>query len=363
MPPDQQDDNAEEGGQQGRFREESQLKLGYFEGTEDEASVRAFLQKLEGLQQAGRYSEVAVAGWVKYSVRGKARRWLDNLMRSAPNDCKSWAELQPHFVKRWLTTPTYTQIAHIRSEATQKVGVSVKDFYDIVNTCVLRSHESLKPATKASDVYPDVYQHALMQEFLGGLRPVIKSKVGPHKPKTPDEALEVAITAEKNLIGEELRTYNSKTDKQSKVVDAIISAVTEQGECDEDIAMEVVPKIVEAIRTRTGRGEGKKGKPKGRGTSQEGSAGGTAGSSRPGGQGGSSRQGGRGGGGGGMACWGCGDTTHMMRDCPTYKAYQAQRQHAQAQVRSIDYAGAAAPPPQQQQQQQPKRDDHAHPFQ
>lgn len=339
-PPLVQPGGAQGAQNQARDREESYLKLGFFSGTEDPAAVRAFLAKLAGIQQAGRYSDEALAGMVKFSVRGAAARWLDNLLQVTPDVCDTWVNLQPVFKARWLRKPTGSQVVAQRENTKQKTGQGVEEFFDVVESSVLKSHETMTDAVRQSATYPDFYKHAVVQEFVAGLKPVIQSKVSIHNPLLPADALRHAIAAEDALTEEERRVYRRKDDKSGKTVDSVDVSM----DCDDDDTVKAITeKVVEALRfSQRGGGKGRGGG-RGRG-GQGGGSSGRPGSQATGQQSSGSSQGGGGRGGGGprtgplprnMTCYGCGDTNHMLRDCPTYNSFSQYRTQMQQRVQHV----------------------------
>lgn len=354
--------NAGDDDRRERFREESYLKLGFFDGTEDAPAVRAFLAKLEGIQQAQRYTDEAMAGMVKYTVRGVAARWMDNLLRTDPAATATWTDLLPVFRERWLRPPTGNQIFKTRADTVQKDGMGVQEFFDVVQAAVLKSHETMHQDDRNGARYPNYFRHSVLQDFVAGLKPIIQEKVSIHAPATPAAALRHAIAAEEALVGEELKKYKKKESKSTdtKAVASVDSAPVNL----EEMTMEQIVEAVRYANASRGRGKGRGNNSRGRG------GGGNNSGNRPGAPGAQSYasvaaqgQPGQNSGGGGRgrgrpSCWQCGEGGHMMSNCPMALALRQQYQRA-TQVRALDYQ----PPPAQHNNDSHQDGTVHHPFQ
>ena len=346
----------------------AQLRIPTFYGTEDKASVLAFLDRVETVQGGHHFDDVRMANFVRFAMAGRAVKWLNTVRSDNPDNVLDWTLLRPIFEARWLPPLSHEEAHTLQTALSQTDKLDVRSFWDDCTDVQDRLRNMFPPGVLAADTYPDMKRAMIISRFINGLRPAIRDAVLAARIQGHDAAAaalvrETAITAEAR--------FNKGKPTVADIAEVAGLDDTTQADLDQALA-DTKEQFIEAIQNGKYRTSNNyRGRPqssRGRGNFQQRPSA-DASNNKPhngnttrpnNGNGGNSNGGwravnnnwrsnnngnggnhnGNGNGGGQKRkpkCGACLEDGHFMRECPMMAAFRKQHQGGK-QLAAIEYA-------------------------
>ena len=196
-----------------------------------------WLQHIEMCKNAANWTDEATAQRAKLMLKGKAGVWLQNQISEGVEGLNAWfpppvegvspPNLRTLMEKRFGTTTSPAEQAHLRTSLMQKENEDVHTFYDRVQSVQYELDKSL-PVTFRVDskaAYMIVHNQLVLSNFLCGLRSDIRMHVITINAVDITQALEAALSYENGSKAKKARISAVSSEGASKTVDELANQV------------------------------------------------------------------------------------------------------------------------------------------
>ncbi|KAL0281295.1 UNVERIFIED_CONTAM: hypothetical protein PYX00_002326 [Menopon gallinae] len=176
------------------YKPELMYAVPAYTGTDTEISPEDFINSVEQFGIIGAWPDDIKITIVKAKLAGRALRKFKQSQELQETD--RWPEFKKRFLEEYRPPTTIAQARADLAGCTQRAGETVEDYEEkFIKLAGKTFRTSIDPVV--AKILKDIYKQDKLMYFINGLRTEIKQTVHMLRPKTYQEALNLAIEYEK----------------------------------------------------------------------------------------------------------------------------------------------------------------------
>ena len=213
-------------------------------------NILEWVQHVDMGQTAAGWTDPQTCSRAKMFLKGKAMVWLQNRIISNTEGLNAWypaaneqgiraPNLRTLLIDRFLLVNTPSEQARLRATLSQKEGEDSATFYDRVEQVQFALDQALPSAFRVDQkaAYDIVHEGQVLQAFINGLKPEVRTHV---------TTLNLATATEARNAAKSFEMANSRKPK--------IASISSAHPDHENMASQVASMVIDAVYRGRGRG-------------------------------------------------------------------------------------------------------------